>query len=251
MREYRTKELARLMGVHVNTVRFYEQVGFLTKPARLPNGYRVYTELQLDQCLLIRMAMRAEVIQNGLRKQAVKIVRLSAALEFDECCAAAETYCKMLDLNIGNARAAISAVEDALAQSASADDNVSLKRAEAAKLMNVTPETLRTWERSGLMTVNRLENGYRVYNSADMKRLGIIRTLRCANYSLSAILRLLSGLDRCTADSVEAGLNIPKGGEDIVSVCDHLIESLTSTKMDALEICGMAANMREKYRTIQ
>lgn len=248
--EYRTHEIARIIGIHVNTVRFYEKIGFLTAPARSPNGYRVYTQLQLDQCALIRRAMRAEVLQNGLRTQAVEIVKLCAALRLDEAYAAAETYRGMIEREIRNAELAIATVEDALAQSASADEAISLKRAETAQRLHITAETLRTWERSGLLAVKRRKNGYRVYDAADLKRLNIIRTLRCANYSLSAILRLLNGLDQRTAASVEAALNTPEEGESIVSVCDHLIVALGNTRTDAQALLAMIADMRQKYLTL-
>lgn len=62
---YSTKELANIVGVHVNTFRFYEKIGFLTKPERKENGYRIYTDLHLEQCKVIRLAMKAEVLQNG------------------------------------------------------------------------------------------------------------------------------------------------------------------------------------------
>lgn len=39
-----------------------------------------------------------------------------------------------------------------------------------------------------MITVKRKQNGYRIYNAADMNRLKIIRSLRCANYSLTAIV---------------------------------------------------------------
>ena len=80
----------------------------------------------------------------------------------------------------------------------------------------VTAETLRTWERSELVKIRRSANGYRVYSTQDMERLNIIRTLRCANYSLSTILRLLDKLDRHEAWSVETILNTPGENEDII-----------------------------------
>jgi DNA-binding transcriptional MerR regulator len=47
------------------------------------------------------------------------------------------------------------------------------------------PSTLRNWELNGLMAIKRRENGYRIYTEEDLMRLKIIRSLRCANYSLT------------------------------------------------------------------
>lgn len=247
---YTTKQIADAIGIHVNTVRFYEKIGFLTKPLRRPNGYRVYTELQLEQCRLIRCAMRAEVLQNGLRKQAIEIVKLCAQQNYDASLKAAKDYGVMIQNEIDRAKAAIVAVEKIL-NNQSQDQKTYKTRLEAAKSLGVTSETLRTWERSGLLSVARLENGYRAYSPTDMERLNIIRTLRCSNYSLSAILRLLNQLEQHTNQSVEDILNTVDSEEDIISVCDRLIVSLQSTASDADLIVSMVKKMKSKFSTIQ
>jgi DNA-binding transcriptional MerR regulator len=96
--------------------------------------------------------------------------------------------------------------------------------------------------------VKRLENGYRVYGTKDLARLNIIRTLRCAGYSLSAILRLMSRLDKKGIAPVEKILDTPSDEEDIVSVCDRLITSLENTHKDALEMQRHLALMRDKFQ---
>ena len=249
---YSTRDIAAAVGVHVNTVRFYEEIGFITKPERRPNGYRVYTRLQLEQCRVVRRAMRAEVLQNGLRQKAVEIVRLCAALDFDGACAAALEYRDMLDAEIVRARQAADTVQNALGQSAR-EEPLRLNRREAAERLGVTGETLRTWERSGLLTVRRRENGYRVYDAADMARLNIIRTLRCANYSLAAILRLLNRLEQSGVGSVETVLDTPDDEEDVLSACDRLIASLTATRADADALRGMieALEKETSFSTLQ
>ena len=246
---YTTKEIADQVGIHVNTVRFYEKIGFLTKPDRLENGYRVYTDLQLEQCRLIRRAMKAEVLQNGLRKKAVEIVKLCATLNFDASLTTAREYRSMIEIEIRNAKSAIAAVENILNAGSSLKSTL-MKRQEAAKALCVTSETLRTWERSGLVKIKRSANGYRVYSTEDMERLNIIRTLRCANYSLSAILRLLNRLDSHEVWSVENILNTPGENEDIISVCDQLILSLQSTALDAEHLIQMLESFKENFSTL-
>lgn len=249
-RIYTTKEIADAVGIHVNTVRFYEEIGFLTKPERFPNGYRAFTDLQLDQCRLIRLAMRAEVMQNGLRDKAIEIVRMCAELDFTASISKAKEYISMIENEMCNAKAAIITVENILAGEKSHND-VLLKRKEAAQVLGVTSETLRTWERSGLIKLKRSLNGYRVYNAVDLERLNIIKVLRLANYSLSAILRLLNKLDLNTNQSVESILNTPEENEDIISVCDKLILSLKTTAEDAKYLLIMVEKIGEKFYTPQ
>ena len=224
-------------------------MGFLTKPERLENGYRVYTDLQLEQCRLVRRAMKAEVMQNGLRKKAVEIVQLCATLDYGASLSTAREYRAMIAREIRNAKSAIDTVENIL--NAGCNLKITLiKRQDAAKALCVTSETLRTWERSGLVQIKRNTNGYRLYSAEDMERLNIIRTLRCANYSLSAILRLLNQLDRHEAWSMETILNTPGENEDIISVCDRLILSLQSAASDAEQIIQMLESMQENFSTL-
>lgn len=46
--------LARSTGVDIETIRYYERIGLLPAPERLPNGYRAYGERQLERLAFIR-----------------------------------------------------------------------------------------------------------------------------------------------------------------------------------------------------
>ena len=50
----RIGQLARLVGVDTQTIRFYEQQGLLPPPDRQENGYRVYTEKHSERLAFIR-----------------------------------------------------------------------------------------------------------------------------------------------------------------------------------------------------
>lgn len=243
---YTTKQIAYAIGIHVNTVRFYEDIGFLTTPYRLLNGYRQYSDLHLAQCRLIRVAMRAEVLQNGLRKQAVKIVKACAELDFDKAFFENEKYREMITTEISSAQAAIRIVEQVLKQAEIVLPRNKYKRTEVIKKLNITLDTIRTWERNGLLKTTKKENGHLVYTEIDLERISIIKSLRLANYSLVAIYRLLNSLDNMQRGTVEVEqvLNTPNSNEDIISVCDHLIVALTNTYNDSLEMDQILTNIK-------
>lgn len=69
MNTYKTIDVARIIGIHVNTVRLYEACNLISKPERYHNGYRIFTDLHIEQFKLARAALQVEVLQNGLRKQ--------------------------------------------------------------------------------------------------------------------------------------------------------------------------------------
>lgn len=49
----RIGELARSVGVSTDTVRFYEREGLLPRPARRENGYREYTQTDVEHLRLL------------------------------------------------------------------------------------------------------------------------------------------------------------------------------------------------------
>ncbi|MGN0561509.1 MAG: MerR family transcriptional regulator, partial [Candidatus Fimenecus sp.] len=116
-----------------------------------------------------------------------------------------------------------------------------------SKALDISMDTLRNWEMNGLLTVKRKENGYRVYTDDDIRRLKVIRSLRCANYSLEAILRLLQQLSQNPNTDIRATLNTPKQSDDIISVCDRLIVSLSSAEKNAYKIRAMLQDMKSRF----
>ncbi|WP_173913006.1 MerR family transcriptional regulator [Acinetobacter sp. Marseille-Q1618] len=51
-------ELSKLSGLNAPTIRYYEQIKLLPKPQRLANGYRRYSENDLQQLMLIKQAQQ-------------------------------------------------------------------------------------------------------------------------------------------------------------------------------------------------
>ncbi len=244
-RTYSVGEVAATIGIHPNTVRLYEALSYISKPQRLSNGYRVFTDLHMGQLRFARLALRAEILQHGLRKQALACIQLSAIQQFEKAREATLCYEKLVERELSCARSAITAVQDLMEKDQTACVPVMLTRKEAATHLGLTIDTLRNWELNGLLKVKRKQNGYRMYDGEDLKRLTIIRTLRTANYSLMAILRLLNSLDEQSGESIEEVLNTPTGAEDIISVCDRFLISLEATKTDIQQMCSLLSELQE------
>lgn len=240
MNQYKTAEIASIAGIHPNTVRLYEKLGLIPMPQRLPNGYRVFTDLHVRQIKLVRLAFKTEVLQNGLRKKMVQMVKKSAAGDYSGALGLAREYLSMVRQEQLNAEEAAD-IAGLHLQGETSGCTPLYNRKEASLFLGVTADTLRNWEMNGLLKVKRRQNGYRVYTSEDMSRLKVIRSLRCANYSLAAILRMLNRVNP-HAD-IKALLNTPEAGEDIVAVCDKLITSLKEAENNASQIIKMLENM--------
>ncbi len=246
MNTYKTAEVAAIIGIHPNTVRLYEKLKLIPEPKRLSNGYRVFTEFHIKQCKMIRLAFQIEVLQNGLRKKIVQMIMVSATGDFDMAIILTQDYLKQLKRERQNAEEAIEIVKQILSGGIG-ENSQSFKRKEVSEFLNISMDTLRNWEMNGLLTVKRKDNGYRVYTDEDIQRLKIIRTLRCANYSLEAILRLLQQLSQNPDTDIRTALNTPKQTDDIISVCDRLIMSLLAAEKNGTVLLDMLHDMKTQF----
>lgn len=246
MNTYKTSEIAAMIGIHPNTVRLYEESGLIPKPERQANGYRIFTDLHVAQFRLARLAFHIEILQNGLRKKIVQMVKASAAGDYDTALLLTKDYLEQIRQEHANAEEAIEIVQQILS-GGSTKNSLFLKRKEVSEYLNISMDALRNWEMNGLLTVKRRQNGYRVYTGEDIRRLKIIRSLRCANYSLEAILRMLSHLSKDPEIDIKTVLDTPKSDEDIIAVCDNLISSLENAEDNAMEMIRRLKEMKKIF----
>ncbi|WP_148411857.1 MerR family transcriptional regulator [Murimonas intestini] len=244
MNTYKTTEIANIIGIHPNTVRLYEKLGLIPEARRKENGYRIFTDLHIEQFRLARAALKVEILQNGLRKKAMNIIKVSAAGDFDRALILTDEYLSQLEQEKNNAEEAIKIVEELL-DGKSQSNGLLLKRREVSEYLGITMDTLRNWELNGLLRVKRKSNGYRVYTSDDIRRLRIIRALRCANYSLASILRMLNAVSVDPDIDIKDVIGRPEESEDIITACDKLLLSLHDAKENALFMKSTLENMKE------
>ncbi len=245
--KYKTAQVAKIIGIHPNTVRLYEKLGLISEPQRLSNGYRVFTDFHIAQFKLARTAFKVEVLQSGLRKKMISIIKLSAKGDFQKAILCTNNYIGQVKIEQKNAEEAIEITKKLLSGIQEEEKDVYLTRKQAADYLQVTIDTLRNWEMNGLVSVKRKQNGYRVYTKNDIKLLKIIRSLRCANYSLAAILRMINAMSNNLEIDIREVINTPKTDEDIVTVCDKLLTSLSNAELNAKCILRQLKTMKEKF----
>lgn len=246
MNTYTTSEVAKTIGIHPNTVRLYEEWGLIPPAERKPNGYRIFKDFHIEQLKLARLAFQIEVLQNGLRKKIVLMIKTAALKDFDTALSLTKEYLMQLRKERANAEEAISIVKQLLS-GIIVENTKFLKRKEVSDHLDISMDTLRNWEMNGLLTVKRMQNGYRVYTDEDIKRIKIIRSLRCANYSLEAILRMLNQLSQNPNTDIRKALNTPKEDAEIISVCDSLNVSLRDAEKNAQKMINILSKMKEEF----
>ncbi len=249
MNTYTTSEIARNAGIHPNTVRLYEELELIPKPERKANGYRVFTDFHMEQIKFARTALKVEVLQNGLRKQIIAIIKTSASGNFNKAISLTEHYLRQIKYEQRNAEEAITIAKRLLSGGQKELDDTVLTRKETADYLQISMDALRNWEMNGLLTIKRKQNGYRVYTREDILRLKIIRTLRCANYSLAAILRMLDTLSRDPRADIRQAIDTPEENGDIISVCDKLLTSLHCAGQNAQAMLVHLEKMKKQFIT--
>ena len=79
----RTSDIAKAVGVHPNTVRLYEEWGFLPPIPRGPSRHRMFTQDHLDQMRLARTALRGPWPGRKIKQSALTLVRLASDSVYD------------------------------------------------------------------------------------------------------------------------------------------------------------------------
>lgn len=239
MKYYKTAQIAEIIGVHPNTIRFYEDMKLLPVIPRAENGYRIFNDRHIKQLKLLRTAFRAEIISDRLRQEVYQIVKTAAMDDTYGAYQSTQRYLEHLREEKSRAEEAIQITLDILEDNGKSQESVLYNgRPEAAEILGITIDVLRDWERNGLLQVPRAKGGRTEYGMKEMNRLKIIRTLRNAHYSMMSILRMLNRLDQGDTNVREV-INTPGDEEDIVCAADRYITALNLAEQDALEMLEM------------
>jgi DNA-binding transcriptional MerR regulator len=242
----RTRDLAKALGVHVNTIRLYEASGFLAPVPRGSNGYRCYSPLHLEQARLAYLTLRWPYVGD---KQLLTALVQSAA-KGDPGMAMEFAYQHMAQVRIERtyAEAALEFLERWAAGHTMDTSPHPMHIHEAAAHLNVSVDMLRNWERNGLLTVPRDPiNGYRLYGSAEFGRLRVIRMLVRCGFSLMAILQMFQQFDSGNTSNLRAALHIPDADANIFAITDRWLAALLEQEQRTRQIIAQIGRMIEMF----
>ena len=248
-RSLRTSDVAKAVGVHPNTVRLYEEWGFLPPIPRSPSGYRLFAEAHVDQMRLARTALRGPWPGRNIRQSALALVRQAASGDLGGALEQAYSHLALVQAERAQAEAAAELLER-WAQGTAADATAEpLWIGAASRLLGVTADVLRNWERDGLIRVPRdPSNGYRLYGAAEIGRMRVIRMLRRAGYSTMAILRMLLQLEQNQGGDLRQALDTPRPDEDVYSAADRWLSTLAALEQRAMDIIARLEEMIGKHQ---
>ena len=246
---YSTSQAAQAVGLHPNTVRLYETIGYLPTITRNQRGYRVFTDFHIEQLKLIRIITLSHTAGGSIRLSSLETVLKSAARDFNSAMQALKRHreCTMREKAI--AMQALEAVDEwANRREETAFSENWYSVTQACELLDVSADRLRNWERNGLIRVERHpKTGYRRYCEPDIGRLRIIRTLLSARYGMNAIRRLMTEFDRGKRSDLDRILDTPPPWEEICSIADRWITGLNTIESNARKALRQLNKMRRMF----
>lgn len=180
MRTLRPADLAREHGLSTQAVRNYESDGFLPAAERTPTGYRIYTELHAAAL----RAYLALIAAFGYAR-AGDIMRALNGDDLDVALGAVDRGHVQLVRDretLDQVRRAIGHLTTEAPDPAAVTGSRTI--GELARMLRLSPATLRAWQRAGVLTPARdPRTGYRVYRPADVRDARVAHLLRRGGYS--------------------------------------------------------------------
>ncbi|TDQ43014.1 MerR family transcriptional regulator [Aureibacillus halotolerans] len=207
-------EIARKLGITTSALRHYESWGIVPPAKRLPNGYRVYTEVHEAYFTCLRTLLPGfgmDVAKEMLLH--VRAGELTAALwALNESQAALAEDKRFAERTIHLLET------DVLHHLEANDQKQWGSIGEVAEDTGVATSAIRHWEREGLLELPRNEeNGYRIIENTHVRKILLIRTLRLTGQPLATIQHLLSEVD---VDHIE---NASKIARESILFLDRMI----------------------------
>ncbi|MBC8099511.1 MAG: MerR family DNA-binding transcriptional regulator, partial [Armatimonadetes bacterium] len=145
----RTHDIAKALGVHVNTIRVYEASGFLSPVPRGANGYRQYSALHFEQARLANLALRWPFL--GDKTLLINLVKTAANGDLGMAMELAYQYLAHVRVERTYAESAIEFLERWAAGHALDASRQTMHIRQAAAHLAVSVDMLRNWERNGLI----------------------------------------------------------------------------------------------------
>lgn len=191
-------DLAREHGLSTQAVRNYERDGFLPPAHRTDSGYRVYTEVHAAALRAFLALIPA--FGHGVAGQIMNSVH-SGTLD-DMLLTIDRGHHQLL-----RDRETLDSVSRAVQHLTADPEPPSQPRTigELAFRLGVTPATLRTWEKAGILVPSRDPAGYRIFSADDVRDAELAHLLRRGGYPLARIalvvqqIRTAGGTETLTA----------------------------------------------------
>ncbi|MEU1883961.1 TioE family transcriptional regulator [Micromonospora rifamycinica] len=183
---YRPVDLGRSVGLSAQAVRNYEQAGTIPPAVRTASGYRVYTEDHLGA-----LTAYVALVAGYGHRAAGEIMKAVLGGDLPTALAVLDTAHVQLHRDRETVeRVASAVVLLASGPPATPAPDVPVPIGVLAHRLGVTPATLRTWERAGILAPARSRTA-RAYHADDVRDAELAHLLRRGGYPLHHIAAVI------------------------------------------------------------
>ena len=228
-------QISELTNTPASTIRDYESSKFIEPAERLGNGYRVFNKRHILQIKLCRLVFR-EFVSKHLRRASLQVLYAAAQWDMLLCRQNIETYIALLETEIQKANDVIDVIKKWA--SGAKDENPEYTLKMAAECIGTTKETIRNWERNGLLSKNFSAYQRRIYKTSDIERMKIIYMLMQTGYSIMAIHKYFSTLAQSNCKALQILID-PDKDEDLFTIQDRWFQTLISAKADGMKMLAL------------
>ncbi|MCL2386503.1 MAG: MerR family transcriptional regulator [Defluviitaleaceae bacterium] len=235
-------QISKLTDTPASTIRDYESFNFIEPAERLHNSYRVFNERHIVQIKLCRLAFR-EFINKPLRKASLQVLYAAAKNDMPLCHINIENYIVLLETEIQKADDVFKVIKKWTSSDVCKEEELDYTLKMAAECIGTTKETIRNWERNGLLGNNLTAYKKRIYKTCDIERMKVIYMLIQTGYSIMAINKYFLTLAQSNDKALQILID-PNNDEDLFSIQDRWFQTLISAKSDGMKmlaIIGKAA----------
>ena len=193
---------------------------------------------------IARLAFSQEFIQNNLRKKATQIVKLSGREQLKEALIAAKNYYAFLQQEYAHTISTVETIEKLQQNNVLSESETTYTHKQVAERLNLTEETIRNWERNGLLEIARNRQNRRVYTESDIQKCMVIRTLRSAHFSITSIAHLLQAISTKKDVSIVDIVKSPKFVPEFTHVTDDLVMNLKKAMTDVEQVIALLKELQ-------
>ncbi|PJZ48827.1 MerR family transcriptional regulator [Leptospira saintgironsiae] len=108
---------------------------------------------------------------------------------------------------------------------------------QLAEKVGVSTDTIRYYEKEGLIRSHRHTNNYRIYSESDLKKLGFISKAQGSGFTLREIKELLSLIDEGRRDCADYE-NVAKQKVNEIESKIKVLEEYKNSLIYSLECCS-------------
>jgi Predicted transcriptional regulators len=215
----------------------YEEWGFISRAERKANNYRVFREKHLYQMKLARTALPGPYPIEGSIVQG--LVRKFAGGDIQGALVDSRLYLDKVHLEKERTADALR-VLDRWYRSKPGDRYkiVCRTRKKAADNLGISVDALRTWERNGLLSINK-DNRLRMeFSGWDMEKIMVIRLLRNCGFSIASLHNVFADNEKLR-QKPSIVLSLPDNNSGISYVTDRYLGFLEEHESRAVKIIDL------------